>query len=52
MLLTMVKKTMGHHVLLNLASATIVFASFDLWKSRGDVDTFVPIINFLNDNWV
>ncbi len=48
----MVKKTMDHHVLSNLASAILVFVSFDFEKSHIDVDTFVLIINFLNDNWV
>jgi len=52
MLLAMVKKTMDHHVLSNLASAILVSVSFDFEKSHIDVDTFVLIINFLNDNWV
>jgi hypothetical protein len=51
-LLAIVKKTMDHHVLLNLASATIVFTNFDLWMSRNNVDIFAPIINFLNVTWV
>jgi hypothetical protein len=25
--------------------------SFDLWMSRGGVDTFVLIVHFLNHNW-
>jgi hypothetical protein len=51
-LLAIVKKTMDHHVLLNLASATIVFTNFDLWMSRDNVDIFALIINFLNVTWV
>ncbi len=49
---TMIKKTMYHHVLLNLALATMVYVNFDLWMSCGGVDTFVLVINFLSDNWV
>jgi len=25
--------------------------SFDLWTSRGNIDTFVLIVHFLNDKW-
>jgi hypothetical protein len=49
---TMVKKTMDHRVFPNLALAIVVFASFNLWMSHGEVDTFALVINFLNDNWV
>ncbi len=52
MLLAMVKKTMDHCVLLNLALTTMVYVSFDLWMFRGGFDTFVLVISFLNDNWV
>jgi hypothetical protein len=53
MLSAMFKKTMDQqHVLLSLTSITIVFASFDLWMSCNDVDTFALVINFLNDTWV
>ncbi len=48
----MVKKTMDHHVLPNHVLAIVVFASFNLWMSHGEVDTFALVINFLNDNWV
>jgi len=48
-LLAMVKKTMDHHVLPNLASIAIVFANFGLWMSYDSVDTFAPVINFMND---
>jgi len=47
----MVKKTMDLHVLPNLETTTIVFASFDLWMSRGGVNTFVLIINYLDEGW-
>ncbi len=49
---TMVRKTMDHHVLLNLASTTMVSISFFLWMSHGGVDTFALIINFLNDTYM
>ncbi len=52
MLLAMVKKTMDHHVLSNLATVIVVSTSFDLWMFYDGVDTFVLVINFLNDNWV
>jgi hypothetical protein len=43
---TMVKKTMNYHVLPNLALTIMVSVSFDLWMSRGEVDTFALVINF------
>jgi hypothetical protein len=49
---TMIKKTMDQHVLPNLASTIVVFASFDLWMSHNNMDIFVLIINFLNHTWV
>ncbi len=52
MLPTMVKKTMDQHVMSNLASITILFTSFDLWKSCGIVDIFTLVIKFLNGIWV
>ncbi len=48
----MVKKTMDHHVLVNLALTTVVSASFDVWMSCGKFDTFALVINVLRDNWV
>jgi hypothetical protein len=51
-LLTMVKKNHGPHVLADNAFATIVFASFDLWMFHNGVDNFDLVINFLNDIWV
>jgi hypothetical protein len=35
--------------LLNLAFATMVFASFDVWMFRGGVDIFALVINFPSD---
>jgi hypothetical protein len=32
--------------------ATIVSVSFNLWMSHNNVDTFVPIIIILNNNWM
>jgi len=49
---TMVKKTMNHHVLLNLTLTIVVSITFTLWMSRSRVDIFVLVINFLSDNWV
>ncbi len=47
-----VKKTMDHHVLPNLALAIVVPPSFNLWMSHGGVDTFAFLINVLSDNRV
>jgi hypothetical protein len=52
MLLAMVKKTIDQHVLPKLKIVAIVATSFDLWMFRGGVDTFVVVINFLNETWV
>jgi hypothetical protein len=41
---------MGLHTLSNLAYATIIFTRFDLWMSKGSVDTFDFVINFLNES--
>ncbi len=47
----MVKNTMDLHVFLNLAFAFTIFASFDLWMLKGDLDMFSLVINFLNESW-
>jgi hypothetical protein len=41
------------HVLPYLKSKVIVSTSFDFWMSRGGVhvDTFVLVINYLNEVW-
>jgi hypothetical protein len=41
----MVTKSMDIHVLLKLTSVVIVFASFDLWMSRGGIDMFALVIS-------
>jgi hypothetical protein len=47
----MVTKSMDIHVLPKLASATIFFASFDLWMSERGINMFVVVINYLSENW-
>jgi hypothetical protein len=46
------KKTMQLHVLPRLVEATTLSASFDLWMSRGGVNTFALVINYLNESWM
>jgi hypothetical protein len=41
----MVQNTMDLHVLPNLEIATIVSIGFDIWMSKGGVNTFVLVIN-------
>ncbi len=47
--LTMVTKTMDSHVLPNLEFAIAISTSFDLWMSEGGVNTFVLVINYLDE---
>jgi len=49
---TIVQKITNLDVLLNLVFLTIVYASFNLWMPRGNVDMFVLVINFLHEAWV
>jgi hypothetical protein len=35
----------------SLVSYNICIVSFDLWMSKGGVDTFVLIMHLLNDKW-
>jgi hypothetical protein len=51
-LLTMVTKTMQLHVMPRLAKAITLPINFDLWMSRGNVDTFSFVINYLNESWM
>ncbi len=51
MILVIVRKTMDLHVLLNIAFAIIMATSFDLWTSKGGMDTFAFVINYLNELW-
>jgi hypothetical protein len=48
----MVQKTMNLHVLLYLKSATIVFVYFDFQISKGNVNTFGLVINYLSDYYI
>jgi hypothetical protein len=50
MLPAMVKKTMQLHVLPRLVEVTTLSTSFDLWMSRGGMDTFALVINYLNES--
>ncbi len=49
-LLKMVQKTMGLHMLLNFETSIIVFTSFDLWMSKNGVDAFALVINYLDES--
>jgi hypothetical protein len=49
-LLEMVQKTMGLHMLPNLEIAIIVFTSFDFWMSRDGVDIFALVVNYLDES--
>ncbi len=44
----LVQKTMDLHVLHSLETTTIVCASFDILMSKGGVDTFASVINYLD----
>ncbi len=44
-------KKFNLHVLRNLASIAIISTSFDLQMSRGGVNNFSLVINFLNESW-
>ncbi len=48
----MVQKTMNLQVFPNLKCKAIMFTNFDLWMSRGGVDTFALVINSYNDSWI
>jgi hypothetical protein len=39
-------------ILPSLAYATTISCNFDLWMSKGDVDTFALVIIFLNESWI
>jgi len=49
-LLKMVQKTMDLHVLHSLETTTTIFTSFDLWMSKGCVNTFALMINYLDES--
>jgi hypothetical protein len=48
----MVQNTMDLHVLLNFQTITIVFIRFDLFMSKGGVDNFALVINYLGKSWI
>jgi hypothetical protein len=48
----MVQKTMDLHVLLGFQTTTIVVIRFDLLMSKGGVDTFALVINYLDTSWI
>jgi len=45
MLPKMVQNTMDLHLLPNLEIATIVYIGFDIWMSKGGVNTFLLVLN-------
>ncbi len=47
----MVTKSMDIHVLPKFTSVAIISTSFDLWMSRGGIDTFALVINYLIEAW-
>jgi hypothetical protein len=50
-LLVMVTKYVDIHVLPKLANAATISTSFDSWISKGCIDTFILVINYLSKNW-
>jgi hypothetical protein len=50
-LLTMVGKTKENYVSSTFYYCNSCTMSFDLWMSKMEVDTFVMIVHFLNDQW-
>jgi hypothetical protein len=46
----MVQKTMDLHVLHTLETTTTISTSFDLWMSKGGVDTIALMINYLDES--
>jgi hypothetical protein len=40
------------HVMPRLVDAITLSTSFDLLMSKGGVDTFVLVINYLNESWM
>jgi len=47
----MVTKSMDIDVLPKFINVTIVSTSFDLWMSKGGIDTFALVINYLIEAW-
>jgi hypothetical protein len=48
-LFEMVPKTMDLHVLFNLENVTVIIASFDFLMFKCGVNTFVFVINYLDE---
>jgi hypothetical protein len=44
-------KTMDLHMSSNFASTSTMVTSFDLWMSKGVMNTFALAINYLNEFW-
>ncbi len=42
---------MDLHMSSNFASTTTMVTSFDLWMSKGVMNTFTLAINYLNEFW-
>ncbi len=41
----------GHSCFVKTCKCNNVYASFDLWMSRGSINTFALIMNYLSKNW-
>jgi hypothetical protein len=39
-------------VIPSLESTTTIAINFDLWMSKSGVDTFVLVINYLDEGWI
>jgi hypothetical protein len=46
-----VTKYMDIHILPKLTSATTIYISFDLCMSKGSIDVFILVINYLFEAW-
>jgi hypothetical protein len=44
----MVNKTMERYALLAFVKVAMVTTTFDLWMFRGGFDTFVLVVNYIN----
>jgi len=49
-ILLMMLKTMEDYVLPTLITCVIVSITFDLWMSKTNFDTFVMVVNFVDNN--
>jgi hypothetical protein len=48
----MMTKIIKKYVLPLLETCDTATATFDLWMSRGGIDTFTLVVNFLSKDWV